>query len=426
MTDKKILILGAGELAKEFIISAKRYGANVMAIGRYENAPGMQLADESFVCDMTNPKALQNVVDRYKPDIIVPEIESICVEKLFDFEKQGILVVPSANAVSITMDRLKLRKLAVELGMECARYEYVTTMDELKLAFDKLGGKVVVKPLMSSSGKGQTVLTSKNDIEKAWENLKKGRGNSNSSSPTAIVEEFIKFDSEITLLTVTQSPTTLIDDGGVNGETLFCPVIGHRQVNGDYVESWQPNNICHLQVTKAQEMAKLITSKLGGNGLWGVEFFVVECTSINLSSKIYFSELSPRPHDTGMVTLAGTQNFNEFELHVRTILGIPTTSITLNRAGASHAIIATNDETFDHSLELSYVCESHFSPSIEDYAKIAILPNSDFRIFGKPRSHVGRRMGVALSYDTPAGINDARKRAKQIANGLKFTTSVQK
>ena len=291
---KKILLLGSGELGKEFVISAQRKGQYIIACDSYAGAPAMQVADECEVFNMLDGEALERAVRKHQPDIIVPEIEAIRTERLYDFEKEGIQVVPSARAVNFTMNRKAIRDLAAkELGLKTAKYFYATSLDELKEAADKIGFPCVVKPLMSSSGKGQSLVKSADELEHAWEY---GCSGSRGDIRELIIEEFIKFDSEITLLTVTQK----------NGPTLFCPPIGHVQKGGDYRESFQPAHIDPAHLKEAEEMAEKVTRALTGAGLWGVEFF------LSHDNGVYFSELSPRPHDTGMVTLAGTQNLNEF------------------------------------------------------------------------------------------------------------------
>lgn len=409
------MVLGAGELAKEFIIAAKRYGAYVIAIDKYEDAPGMQVADVGDLCNMIDGGQLEAIVRKHCPDIIVPEIESICVEKLFQFEEQNIRVIPSANAVEVAMDRLKLRELAVKLGFPCARFRHVTSLKQLDAAYQELGGKVVIKPLMSSSGKGQTIATSKKDLIRAWQNLRKGRGYGKERS--AIVEEFIDFDFEITLLTLTQTP--FVDDSNekeeiISPRTLFCPIIGHIQEHGDYRESWQPvENMSQSLQHQAQEMARKITNELGGNSVWGVEFFVKK--GKDGSGSVFFSELSPRPHDTGMVTLANTQTFNEFELHARTILNIPTVKIRFHRSAASTAIVAK---------ECEYI-ENEYQPRHSDYAKTSLIPDSDFRIFGKPDVWVGRRMGFSFAFGSE-NLNEIRQRSQKVAECLEFRTKTTK
>ena len=386
---KKILLLGSGELGKEFVISLKRYGHTVIAVDSYANAPAMQVADQFEVINMLDGDALEQIVEKHQPDIIVPEIEAIRTEKLYDFESAGIQVVPSAKAANFTMNRKKIRDLAAkELGIKTADYRYASSLDELKAAVNEVGMPCVVKPLMSSSGKGQSVIKTKADIENAWNIAHdKGRGD----EVEVIVEAFIDFDFEITLLTLTQK----------NGKTLFCPPIGHRQERGDYQESWQPQPMSEGYLQMAQQMAEKVTKALGGAGIWGVEFFIGK-------EAVYFSELSPRPHDTGMVTLAGTQNFNEFELHARAVLGYPVEKINLVRHGANAVI-------------LSPIAEER-PPIYEGLEQAAHHPKSDIRIFGKPVCKEYRRMGIAFTYDeVGTSVEALRLKAKQIADQVKVS-----
>ncbi|HLT24733.1 MAG TPA: formate-dependent phosphoribosylglycinamide formyltransferase [Ignavibacteria bacterium] len=385
---KKIMLLGSGELGKEFVIAAKRLGQKVIAVDSYDNAPAQQVADQREVINMLDGSELDRIVSKHNPDIIVPEIEAIRTERFYDYEKQGKQVVPSARAANFTMNRKAIRDLASkELGLKTAKYEYAGSYEELKTAVKNIGIPCVVKPLMSSSGKGQSTIKSESDIEKAWESAaSKGRGDVNE----VIVEEFVKFDTEITLLTVTQK----------KGETLFCPPIGHRQERGDYMESWQPASISDALLKEAQDMAKKVTASLTGYGIWGVEFFLGE-------DGVYFSELSPRPHDTGMVTLAGTQNFNEFELHLRAVLGLPIPAIKLEKYGVSAVILADK--------------ESDKEPSYSGLESVTSKDNTDIRIFGKPSTRVYRRMGVVLvNGELDTDINELRKNAGEYANDIKL------
>ena len=376
---KKIVLLGSGELGKEFVIAAQRIGQTVIAVDSYANAPAMQVAHGFEVINMLDGDALDAVIAKHKPDFIVPEIEAIRTERFYDYEKQGITVVPSAKAANFTMNRKAIRDLAAkDLGLRTANYRYATSATELELAVAEIGMPCVVKPLMSSSGKGQSTIKSGPDIEKAWNYAVEG---SRGDVVEVIVEAFVNFNSEITLLTVTQN----------NNPTLFCSPIGHRQERGDYQESWQPANVTDAAIVEAQDMARKVTEALGGAGLFGVEFFLTD-------EGVYFSELSPRPHDTGMVTLAGTQNFNEFELHLRAILSLPIAEITLEKAGASAVILATANSD---------------NPTFTGIEQIATLSKTDFRLFGKPTSRPYRRMGVALvsdSLDTP--VEDIVEKAK--------------
>ena len=380
---KKILLLGSGELGKEFVIAAQRLGQTVIAVDRYAQAPAMQVADHWEVIDMLDGNALDAVVDKYHPDLIVPEIEAIRTERFYDYETQGYTVVPSAKAANYTMNRKSIRDLvAKELGLKTATYSYATSAKELEDAVAVIGMPCIVKPLMSSSGKGQSTIKTTDDIQKAWEYSQEG---SRGDVAEVIVEGFVNFNYEITLLTVTQR----------DGETLFCPPIGHRQERGDYQESWQPAIMLDEHLKEAQDMADKVTQALGGAGIWGVEFFIAD-------EGVYFSELSPRPHDTGMVTLANTQNYNEFELHLRAVLGLPILEITQERIGASAVITATADSE---------------NPTFEGTEDIASAPKSDFRLFGKPSSRPYRRMGVVVTYDHLQGDLDmVTARAKELAS----------
>ena len=382
---KKILLLGSGELGKELVIALKRLGQTVVAVDSYAGAPAMQVADDFEVIDMLNAAQLDAIVAKHQPDLIVPEIEAIRTEQFYGYEQQHIQVVPSARAANFTMNRKLIRDLASkELGLQTARYFYATTFAEFTNAVADIGLPCVVKPLMSSSGKGQSVLKNLNDQQQVWDYA---ITNSRGDIKEVIIEEFIAFDSEITLLTVTQK----------NGHTLFCPPIGHRQERGDYQESWQPVYISEQDYQDACAMAEKVTGALTGTGIWGVEFFLT-------NKGIYFSELSPRPHDTGMVTLAGTQNLSQFELHARAILGLPIPAIQLERAGASAVILAS--KTAD-------------SFTITGVEKALEQPNIDVRIFGKPTTRPYRRMAVALVYDgIGADTNELRKKAKIAADSI--------
>jgi len=382
---KKILLLGSGELGKEVVIALQRLGQYVIAVDSYENAPAMQVAQEFEVINMLNASELDAIVSKHKPDFIVPEVESIRTERFFEYEKQGYTVIPSAKAANYTMNRKAIRDMAaIDLGLKTAQYKYATSYAELKEGVTFTGMPCVVKPLMSSSGKGQSVIRKEEDIEAAWSYAMEG---SRGDLMEVIVEEFVDFDYEITLLTLTQN----------NGHTLFCSPIGHRQERGDYQESWQPMLMDTNHLAIAQHMSKEITSALGGSGIWGVEFFVGK-------DGVYFSELSPRPHDTGMVTLAGTQNLTEFELHARAILGIPVDEITLNKNGASAVILATD--------------EGSGVPHYEGVHQAALIPSTDFKIFGKPTTRPYRRMAVALAYGEQE-VEELVERAKEVASCIK-------
>ncbi len=385
---KKILLLGSGELGKEFVIAAMRAGQYVIACDRYDNAPAMQVADEREVFSMLDGDALEAVVKKHQPDIIVPEIEAIRTERLFKFEEQGIQVVPSARAVNYTMNRRAIRDLASkELGLRTARYFYAKTFGEFKRAADEIGFPCVVKPLMSSSGHGQSYVHNNDELKQAFrEAMEEGRGD----VKEVIIEEFIDFESEFTLLTVTQK----------NGPTLFCPPIGHVQKGGDYRESWQPYKISDEALKNAQHMADQVTKALTGAGIWGVEFFLTR------QGEVIFSELSPRPHDTGMVTLGHTTNLSEFELHFRAVMGLPIPAIHLEHSGASAVILSpkavsvpVNRSLLDYNLEEALK---------EDRTRI--------RIFGKPEAHKGRRMGVVLCYgEVGDDVEALRDKAKRLA-----------
>lgn len=381
MNQQKILLLGSGELGKELVIALQRLGQHVIAVDSYASAPAMQVAHEFEVINMLDGTALDAVVAKHKPTIIIPEIEAIRTERFYDYEKQGITVVPSAKAANFTMNRKAIRDLAAkELGVKTANYLYATTLEEFTTNVKRIGIPCVVKPLMSSSGKGQSVVKTEADIEKSWNYAMEG---SRGDYKEVIIEEFIKFHSEITLLTVTQK----------NGPTLFCPPIGHRQERGDYQESWQPCTISNVDLKAAEQMAEKVTKALTGAGIWGVEFFLTD-------KGVYFSELSPRPHDTGMVTLAGTQNFSEFELHARAVLGLPIPQITLERHGASAVVLADREG------------------KVKEYNGLTEILNtkqSDIRIFNKPTTRPYRRMAVVLTYD---GLNSDVTVVKQKAIDL--------
>ena len=380
---KKILLLGSGELGKELVIALQRLGQYIIAVDNYENAPAMQVAHDFEVIDMLDGDALDSLIEKHQPDLIVPEVESIRTERFYDYEKQGFKVIPSAKAANFTMNRKALRDLvAQKLELKTAKYRYATSYEELKKGVEKCGFPCVVKPLMSSSGKGQSIIKSQSDIQSAWNYAIEG---SRGDLKEVIIEEFIDFDFEITLLTLTQD----------NGNTLFCPPIGHRQERGDYQESWQPMSMNDIHLKEAQEMAEKVTTALQGSGIWGVEFFIGKYG-------VYFSELSPRPHDSGMVTLANTQNLSEFELHARAILGIPVQEIKLLKNGASAVILANKDNS---SL-----------PVFSGLEKASSLPDSDFKIFGKPTSRPYRRMAVALSYGISESTESLVERAKHIAD----------
>jgi len=372
----KIMLIGSGELGKEVVIEATRLGIETVAVDSYPQAPAHLVANKSYVINMKNKEELLEVIRREKPTFILPEVEALSIDALIEAEKEGFCVIPNADAVKKTMNRKNIREFAAEkLGLKTSGYVFVKTFEELKEATKKLGIPCVVKPVMSSSGHGQSVIRSEADIQKSWEIAKEARGDASE----LIVEEFVPFDYEITLLTVRNGK-----------ETVFCEPIGHIQENGDYVLSWQPVPMKPEVLAKAQVMAKTVTDGLGGRGLFGVEFFVK-------NDEVYFSELSPRPHDTGMVTMI-TQSQSEFALHVRAVLGLPL-DFTFYGAGASGAFKSLNEE---HVPTLT-IPESAFSK------------NSYVRVFGKPVSHVGRRMAVALVLDE---VEAAKKKAKEIVSAI--------
>ena len=361
---KKILLLGSGELGKEFVIAEKRLGQYIVACDKYDDAPAMQVADEKDVFDMLDGEQLEAAIKRHNPDIIVPEIEAIRTEVLYKAEEDGIQVVPSAKAVNYTMNRKSIRELATSLGLKTANYRYASSFEELKEAVDEIGTPFIIKPLMSSSGHGQSLVNGNDELTltDAWNYaMIKSRGD----IKEVIVEEYILFDYEITLLTVTQK----------SGRTLFCEPIWHEQRHGDYQRSYQPVNMPEELIQRAQIMADKITKELTGYGIWGVEFFIK-------GNEVIFSELSPRPHDTGMVTLANTQNLNEFELHARAVLSYPIPAIIQRHAGVSHVILANK------------VSDNPEFDGIED---AMTYYNVDVRIFGKKATKIGRRMGVVIA-----------------------------
>lgn len=381
---KKIMLLGSGELGKEFVIAAQRIGLEVIAVDRYPDAPAMQVADSYEIIDMLNGESLESVVSKHKPDIVVPEIEAIRTEKLLEFEKRGIQVTPSAKAAHLTMNRDAIRDAAANvLKLKTAKFAYAESEAELIEASRKIGFPNVVKPVMSSSGKGQSVVKKADGVSAAWKYAVDGmRGD----KAKVIVEEFIKFDFEITLLTIKQK----------KGPTLFVNPIGHRQERGDYQESWMPVKMTKAQLASAQKMAKKVTDYLGGAGIFGVEFFVA-------GKEVYFSELSPRPHDTGLVTLI-SQNLSEFELHLRAVLGLPIPEVTYAGPSASAVILADREsESFD----------------IVGLDKALQIKTSEVRLFGKPSTRPYRRMGVALARGK--NTDEARRKAKQAASKIKIT-----
>ena len=378
----RIMLLGSGELGKEVAIEAQRLGIEVIAVDRYADAPAMQVAHRSHVLDMLNRGELDRVVRLEKPDYIVPEIEAIDTEYLLELEREGFTVIPTARAANLTMNREGIRRLAAEeLGLPTAAYRFATSLEEFREAVAAIGLPCVVKPIMSSSGKGQSVLRDPADTERCFKYAIEGaRG----ASDKVIVEQFIPFDYEITLLTVRSKDAT-----------HFCPAIGHRQVDGDYHESWQPIGMEPAVLAEAQRQAKAVTDALGGRGIFGVEFFV-------RGKDVLFSEVSPRPHDTGMVTMI-SQNVSEFELHVRAILGLPVPPVENLAPAASHVILAE-----EQAAEVGF----------EGVEEALTVPGSKLRLFGKPDTRRGRRMGVALAFGVDT--DEARRKAEQAAHAVRI------
>lgn len=379
----KLLLLGSGELGKEVIIEAGRLGVETIAVDRYEDAPAMGVAHKSYVLDMLDGEALKALIRSEKPDVVVPEIEAIATDALLELEEEGFTVVPTARAAKLTMDREGIRRLAAEkLGLPTAGYRFADSLDELKSAVSELGTPCVVKPIMSSSGKGQSICRKPEDAEDCWNTAREG---ARAKGTRVIVEAFVEFESEITLLTVRS----------VSG-TVFCAPIGHIQKDGDYVESWQPHEMSADQLAKAQEIARLVTDELGGRGIFGVELFLTK-------DGVLFSEVSPRPHDTGMVTMI-TQDLSEFALHVRAVLGFPVDEVTLLSPGASATLKAGNGA-------------GGKAFAVSGLQEALRLPRTQVRVFGKPEVRPGRRMAVALS--AAGQVDQARETAKQAASLLK-------
>ncbi len=372
----KIMLLGSGELGKEVAIEAQRLGIEVIAVDKYDNAPAHLVANRSYAIDMKDEAAVLEIIEKEQPTYILPEVEAISISALFEAEKRGFHVIPNAEAVNKTMNRKNIRVFAAEeLNLKTSGYEFVSTLDELKAAAERMKFPCVIKPVMSSSGHGQSIARTADDIEKSWEIAKEARGDASE----LIVEEFVTFDYEITLLTVRNETGT-----------TFCDAIGHIQKEGDFILSWQPMQMSEETLQKAKEIAKTVTDGLGGRGIFGVEFFVKE-------GEVYFSELSPRPHDTGMVTLI-TQSQSQFALHVRAVLGLPLDYTTYG-SGACGAYKAKN--------------ESH-NPVLE-IPDNAFTKDSFVRVFGKPETHVGRRMAVSLVLDE---VEEAKRRATAIVEQI--------
>jgi len=373
----KIMLLGSGELGKEVAIEAQRLGIEVIAVDKYENAPAHLVSNRSYTINMQDESAVLEVIEKEHPTYILPEVEAISISALFEAEKRGFHVIPNAEAVNKTMNRKNIRVFAAEtLGLKTSKYEFVTTLEGLKAAAERMGFPCVIKPVMSSSGHGQSIAKTPDDIKKSWEIAKEARGDASE----LIVEEFVPFDYEITLLTVRNETGT-----------LFCKPIGHIQKDGDFILSWQPMPMSNVALERAQNIAKAVTDGLGGRGIFGVEFFVK-------GEEVYFSELSPRPHDTGMVTLI-TQSQSEFALHVRAVLGLPL-DFTFYGAGACGAYKAKNES----------------STPVLDVPNDAFRANSFVRVFGKPKSHIGRRMAVSLVLDND--VEAAKMRATQIISQI--------
>ena len=379
----RVLMLGSGELGKEVVIELQRFGVEVIACDRYADAPAMQVAHRSHVLDMLDRAALRAVIEAEKPHLIVPEIEAIATQELVALEAEGWTVIPTAQAARLTMDREAIRRVAAEeLELPTARYQFADTFEQLRDAANALGWPVVIKPIMSSSGKGQSVAKTAADLEQSWQYAQTG---GRTGAGRVIVEEFVSFESEITMLTVRSA-----------SGTAFCDPIGHRQVGGDYVESWQPHAMSATQLERAQAIARRITDRLGGRGIFGVELFL--CAD----DRVIFSEVSPRPHDTGMVTMA-TQIWSQFALHARAILGLPIATIRRHSAGASVALRA---ET------------AMKSPMIEGLGEAYAVPDVDVRFFGKPNAGPRRRLGVVLA--TAETAEAALRKGTHVAGMLRL------
>jgi phosphoribosylglycinamide formyltransferase 2 len=379
----KVMLLGSGELGKEVVIEFQRYGVEVIAVDRYDHAPAMQVAHRSYTISMLDGNALRTVIEKEKPDFIVPEVEAIATDTLVDLEREGYTVIPTANAAKLTMNREGIRKLAAEnLRLKTSPYRFAGTKEEFTSAVKQIGMPCVVKPIMSSSGKGQSVVKKQEDIEHAWQYAQEG---GRTGSGRVIIEGFIDFDFEITLLTIRHK------DG-----ISFCAPIGHRQEHGDYQESWQPHPMTEKALQQSQDIARQVVDALGGRGIFGVEFFVKGDT-------VYFSELSPRPHDTGMVTMI-SQDLSEFALHVRAILGLPIPNIVQHGPSASSVVLVRG--------ESKQVVFSGFEKALEQ-------PNTQLRLFGKPEVQGERRMGVCLARG--ATIEEARNKANRAAQQVQYT-----
>ncbi|AHK16148.1 MAG: formate-dependent phosphoribosylglycinamide formyltransferase [Thalassolituus sp.] len=388
VTATRVLLCGAGELGKEVAIELQRLGCEVIAVDRYANAPAMQVADRSHVISMLDGDALRAVIELEKPDLVVPEIEAIATETLAALEQEGVNIIPTARATQLTMNREGIRRLAAEtLGLPTSTYRFAGSEEEFRAAITEIGIPCLVKPIMSSSGKGQSLVRDESQIDHAWAYAQEG---GRAGKGKVIVEGFVDFDFEITLLTIRHN-----DEAG-NITTSFCEPIGHRQADGDYQESWQPQAMTNAALTRAKEVAKAVTDNLGGRGLFGVELFVK-------GDDVIFSEVSPRPHDTGLVTLI-SQDLSEFALHARAILGLPIPNIELHRASASSVLLVAGDSN-----------QMQFGNLSTALAR----PNTQIRLFGKPEVSGKRRLGVALA--RADDVNTARDIANAIIADIKVT-----
>lgn len=382
-TATKVVLCGSGELGKEFVIELQRYGVEVIALDKYANAPAMQVADRSYVLSMLDGKALREIIEKENPDYIVPEVEAIATPTLLELEKEGFHVIPTAKATWLTMNREGIRRLAAEeLGLPTSPYRFVSTEEEFKKAIQEIGMPCVVKPIMSSSGHGQSVIRKEEEIDPAWHYAQEG---GRAGAGKVIVEGFIDFDYEITQLTVRHI-----------GGTSFLEPVGHVQKNGDYRESWQPQTMSPKAKEKAREIAGKITEALGGRGIFGVELFVK-------GDDVIFNEVSPRPHDTGMVTMI-TQDLSQFALHARAVLGLPIPNIRFLGPGASRAVVVEGDST---------------QVSFGNLSKVLEQPDTQIRLFGKPEVHDHRRMGVLLA--RAESTNEARRKTKNMLDNLEIT-----
>lgn len=382
-TATRVVLCGSGELGKEFVIELQRYGVEVIALDKYANAPAMQVADRSYVLSMLDGKALREIIEKENPDYIVPEVEAIATPTLLELEKEGFHVIPTAKATWLTMNREGIRRLAAEeLGLPTSPYRFVSTEEEFKKAIQEIGMPCVVKPIMSSSGHGQSVIRKEEEIDPAWHYAQEG---GRAGAGKVIVEGFIDFDYEITQLTVRHI-----------GGTSFLEPVGHVQKNGDYRESWQPQTMSPKAKEKAREIAGKITEALGGRGIFGVELFVK-------GDDVIFNEVSPRPHDTGMVTMI-TQDLSQFALHARAVLGLPIPNIRFLGPGASRAVVVEGDST---------------QVSFGNLGKVLEQPDTQIRLFGKPEVHDHRRMGVLLA--RAESTNEARRKTKNMLDNLEIT-----